>query len=67
MENSGHDGASPSDGLTFFLSGDVMLGRGIDQILPHPVDPHLFERHVASAATYVQLAEMPLESASRHR
>jgi poly-gamma-glutamate capsule biosynthesis protein CapA/YwtB (metallophosphatase superfamily) len=57
MENSGHDGASLSDGLTFFLSGDVMLGRGIDQILPHPVDPHLFERHVGSAATYVELAE----------
>lgn len=34
-----------------------MLGRGIDQILPHPSDPRLFEFHVASAATYVEIAE----------
>jgi poly-gamma-glutamate capsule biosynthesis protein CapA/YwtB (metallophosphatase superfamily) len=25
--------------LTLWLAGDVMLGRGIDQILPHPGDP----------------------------
>ena len=34
-----------------------MPGRGIDQILPHPGDPRLFEPHVTSAATYVALAE----------
>jgi poly-gamma-glutamate capsule biosynthesis protein CapA/YwtB (metallophosphatase superfamily) len=42
---------------TLFLCGDVMLGRGIDQILPHPGDPHLRELSVSSAKTYVQLAE----------
>src|SRR5919107_740697 len=42
---------------TLFLCGDVMLGRGIDQILPHPGDPRLYESHVKSAATYVELAE----------
>src|SRR5687768_12386434 len=42
---------------TLFLCGDVMLGRGIDQILPHPGDPQLYESHVKSAATYVELAE----------
>jgi poly-gamma-glutamate capsule biosynthesis protein CapA/YwtB (metallophosphatase superfamily) len=45
------------DTVTLFLCGDVMLGRGIDQILPHPGDPLLFEPYVKSAATYVALAE----------
>ncbi len=34
-----------------------MLGRGIDQILPHPGDPRLYESHVNSALVYVALAE----------
>jgi len=25
--------------LTLFLCGDVMTGRGVDQVLPHPGDP----------------------------
>jgi len=40
-----------------FLCGDVMLGRGIDQILRHPSRPRLFEAHVDSAVRYVRLAE----------
>ncbi|MFC9398408.1 CapA family protein [Streptomyces sp. NPDC057027] len=45
-------------GLTgLFLCGDVMLGRGIDQILPHPLDPALTERYVRDARDYVALAE----------
>lgn len=40
-----------------FLCGDVMTGRGIDQILATPSDPRLFEPHVRSALQYVQLAE----------
>jgi poly-gamma-glutamate capsule biosynthesis protein CapA/YwtB (metallophosphatase superfamily) len=40
-----------------FLAGDVMLGRGIDQILPHPGDPTLQERYVTDARRYVELAE----------
>jgi poly-gamma-glutamate synthesis protein (capsule biosynthesis protein) len=43
-------------GITLFLCGDVMTGRGIDQILPHPGNPHLFEPWVRSALSYVQLA-----------
>ena len=39
------------------LTGDVMIGRGIDQILPHSNDPVLYESYVASARTYVRLAE----------
>ena len=43
--------------LRLFLAGDVMTGRGIDQILPHPGDPRLFEPYVRSAREYVALAE----------
>ena len=34
-----------------------MTGRGIDQILPHPSRPQLFEPYVRSARDYVRLAE----------
>jgi len=47
----------PADLITLFLCGDVMLGRGIDQILPHPGVPRLYEPAVALATTYVELAE----------
>jgi len=43
--------------IKLFLCGDVMTGRGIDQILPHPAPPNLYEPFVRSALTYVQLAE----------
>lgn len=39
------------------LTGDVMTGRGIDQVLPHPVSPELYEPYVRSARDYVALAE----------
>ena len=48
---------SHSDTVDVLLSGDVMLGRGVDQILPHPGDPRLRERYVRDARTYVELAE----------
>src|ERR1700745_1006573 len=40
-----------------FLSGDVMTGRGIDQILPHPCDPRIHEAVVTSATEYLWMAE----------
>ncbi len=43
--------------MTLFLSGDVMTGRGVDQALPHPSDPRIYERHAKSALDYVRLAE----------
>ncbi|HVY64419.1 MAG TPA: CapA family protein [Gammaproteobacteria bacterium] len=42
---------------TLFLTGDVMTGRGIDQVLPTPSDPQLYESYVRDARDYVQLAE----------
>ncbi len=47
----------PDRTARLFLAGDVMLGRGVDQILPHPGDPRLRESYVTDARTYVQLAE----------
>jgi poly-gamma-glutamate synthesis protein (capsule biosynthesis protein) len=43
--------------ITIFLCGDVMTGRGVDQVLPHPVDPTLYEPSVRDARDYVRLAE----------
>ena len=43
--------------VTLFLCGDVMLGRGVDQILPHSGDPRLREEYVRDARRYVRLAE----------
>lgn len=42
--------------VTLFLAGDVMTGRGIDQILEHPGKTELREPYVTSARTYVELA-----------
>jgi poly-gamma-glutamate capsule biosynthesis protein CapA/YwtB (metallophosphatase superfamily) len=44
--------------ISIFLCGDVMTGRGIDQVLPHPGDPTLYESYVRDAREYVELAEM---------
>jgi poly-gamma-glutamate synthesis protein (capsule biosynthesis protein) len=49
--------SSSSGALRIFLCGDVMTGRGIDQVLPHPGDPRLEEDYVRSANDYVRLAE----------
>ena len=43
--------------VTLFACGDVMPGRGVDQVLPHPGDPELRERHIDDARAYVRLAE----------
>jgi poly-gamma-glutamate capsule biosynthesis protein CapA/YwtB (metallophosphatase superfamily) len=43
--------------LRIFLSGDVMTGRGIDQIQATPGDPTLYESWAKSAIRYVEIAE----------
>jgi len=45
------------DLATLFLCGDVMTGRGVDQILAHPGDPRLREAYIRDASGYVALAE----------
>lgn len=42
--------------IRLFLAGDVMTGRGIDQVLPTASDPELFESYVRDARDYVGLA-----------
>lgn len=60
--NSGRQKASDnppntSRPITMFMSGDVMLGRGIDQVLPHPSDPVIYEQYMRNAKGYVKIAE----------
>jgi len=43
--------------ITLFMCGDIMTGRGIDQVLPHPCDPRIYEDDVKSSLRYVALAE----------
>ena len=56
-DQNGHNHPARHDMLTLFLCGDVMPGRGIDQVLPHPSDPVLYEPYVRDARDYVKLAE----------
>jgi poly-gamma-glutamate synthesis protein (capsule biosynthesis protein) len=49
--------SAPPGAVRILLSGDVMAGRGIDQVLPHPGDPRLEEDYVRRASDYVRLAE----------
>ncbi|HEX7844060.1 MAG TPA: CapA family protein [Kofleriaceae bacterium] len=43
--------------ITLFVCGDVMLARGIDQILPWPGDPKLYEPSLDDARDYIAIAE----------
>lgn len=43
--------------MDLFLCGDVMTGRGVDQIWPHPSNPVLYESYLHDAREYVRLAE----------
>jgi poly-gamma-glutamate synthesis protein (capsule biosynthesis protein) len=49
--------SSASAQITLFMCGDVMTGRGIDQVLPRPSDPRLYESFVKNATRYVELAQ----------
>ena len=51
------DSTTKNNGLRLFLCGDVMTGRGMDQILPHSCKPVLYESCVKDARDYVLLAE----------
>lgn len=57
IQPRGIQAAGGADRLTLFLCGDVMTGRGVDQILPHPSGHQVFEPYVQDAREYVELAE----------
>jgi len=48
---------TPPAPIVLFLSGDVMLGRAIDQIQPYHNDPVLYEDYIKDARDYIRLAE----------
>lgn len=50
-------GQEMTHNVKIFLCGDVMTGRGIDQVLPHPSDPLIHESYMKSARGYVKIAE----------
>lgn len=52
------DSLNPHGPIKIFLCGDVMTGRGIDQVLSHPSNPVIYEPYVKDARRYVGLAEM---------
>lgn len=54
----GQQSINENNSVKLFICGDVMLGRGIDQILPHSVNPKLYESYVKDARDYVRLAEI---------
>ena len=51
------DGKNMPRNIKIFMCGDVMIGRGIDQVLAHPSDPLIHESYLKSAIGYVRLAE----------
>lgn len=52
-----HAASRNGSSIRLFLCGDVMTGRGVDQIMPHPCAPILHEPYLQSALDYVALAE----------
>jgi poly-gamma-glutamate capsule biosynthesis protein CapA/YwtB (metallophosphatase superfamily) len=52
-----HGESTEHEHLTLWLAGDVMTGRGIDQVMAHPCSPELYEGWVRDAREYVKLAE----------
>jgi poly-gamma-glutamate capsule biosynthesis protein CapA/YwtB (metallophosphatase superfamily) len=61
LNNQNHKKTSKHDdtagAVSLFVCGDVMTGRGIDQIMPNPSDPRIYEPYVKSARGYVELAK----------
>ncbi|MFB9266336.1 CapA family protein [Bradyrhizobium erythrophlei] len=57
MPEEGHCPTGHRNSVRVFLCGDVMCGRGIDQVLAHPCSPAIYEDCMRSAEGYVLLAE----------
>jgi poly-gamma-glutamate capsule biosynthesis protein CapA/YwtB (metallophosphatase superfamily) len=57
MAEERHLPAGQRKSVRLFLCGDVMCGRGIDQVLGHPCSLEICEPYMRSAEGYVQLAE----------
>jgi poly-gamma-glutamate capsule biosynthesis protein CapA/YwtB (metallophosphatase superfamily) len=49
MPEESHLPARDRKSVRLFLCGDVMCGRGIDQVLAHPCSPEIYEHYMRSA------------------
>jgi poly-gamma-glutamate capsule biosynthesis protein CapA/YwtB (metallophosphatase superfamily) len=58
FKKSTENSCDSDSAIRVFLCGDVMTGRGIDQILSYPSDPVIHEPYLKNANGYVRLAEM---------
>jgi len=56
-QSAGNKISETGSSIILFMCGDVMTGRGIDQVLPHPSDPTIHEPYLKSAKGYVDIAE----------
>lgn len=56
-DQSGAQSDRRHEAIRLFLAGDLMLGRGIDQIMPRSAAPVLYEPCIRDARQYVRLAE----------
>jgi poly-gamma-glutamate synthesis protein (capsule biosynthesis protein) len=56
-QRAGNKMSETGSAIILFMCGDVMTGRGIDQVLPHPSDPTIHEPYLRSAKGYVDIAE----------
>ncbi len=65
-DRNADDAGAAAGSIRMFLCGDLMTGRGIDQILAAPSDPRLLEPCARSALQYVQLAERRCAALARH-
>jgi poly-gamma-glutamate capsule biosynthesis protein CapA/YwtB (metallophosphatase superfamily) len=57
MPKERHLPAGLRKSVRLLLCGDVMCGRGIDQVLAHPCSAEICEAYMRSAESYVLLAE----------
>jgi poly-gamma-glutamate synthesis protein (capsule biosynthesis protein) len=49
--------SNQAEPICLFLCGDVLTGRGVDQVLPHQGNRALHEYSVRDARRYVELTE----------
>lgn len=57
MSNEADQAITKAQYLRLFLCGDVMTGRGIDQVFAHPSNPRIYEPYVRDSRRYVEIAE----------
>lgn len=57
MSSSAVNPTCKTPATKLLLTGDVMIGRGVDQILTFPSNPVIYEGYMKSALGYIEIAE----------